>query len=98
MTLAVLTIRGWHREKIPPIGLHGFVWLLTFVFGTWIEIHQALDGLRQFELRDILANNVGAVSGLVLWHMAMVRWGRRTRQYPGLFRPKLDSPPPSRRS
>ena len=30
---SLLIVRGWQRNKMPPLGLHGFVWLLCFVFG-----------------------------------------------------------------
>ena len=90
--LALLIVRGWHREKIPPIDLHGFVWLLAFLFGFTVEMFQGLSTYRSFELYDLLANAIGALGGLVLWHLMMMRWGKRTRLYPGLFRPNLKKP------
>lgn len=85
--LSLLVIRGWHREKMPPIGLHGFVWLLAFVFGIMIEMQQGLSPHRSFQIGDIAANGMGALLGQTLWQLLMWRWGRRTRLYPGLFRP-----------
>lgn len=96
--LSLLIIRGWHREKMPPIGLHGFVWLLCFVFGIMIEIQQGLGSHRSFQAGDIAANALGALLGQTLWQLLMWRWGRRTRRYPGLFRPRSGTPPPQGRS
>lgn len=87
MILAMLIIRGWHREKMPPIGLHALVLTLCFVFGAMIEVHQSLLSYRSFEVGDILADLLGSLTGLIIWHLMMVRWGKRTRLYPGLFRP-----------
>jgi VanZ family protein len=97
--LALLIIRGWHREKMPPIGLHGFVWLLCFVFGIMIEMQQGLSPHRSFQIGDIAANGVGALAGQALWQVLMWRWGRRTPLYPGLFRPRPEAhPSPEKRS
>ncbi len=91
--LSLLVIRGWHREKMPPLGLHGFVWLICIVFGIMIEIQQMTTGYRSFELGDILADAVGAFAGLAIWQALMVKWGKRTKLYPGLLRPDFkDSP------
>jgi len=84
--LSLLVLRGWQREKMPPIGLHGFVFLICVVFGSMIEVHQIMTGYRSFELADILADAIGALMGQSLWHLLMVKWGKRTRLYPGLFR------------
>ena len=91
--LALLILRGWQREKMPPLGLHGFVFALCMVFGIMIEIHQGLIPYRSFEGFDIVADAVGAAGGLVVWHLAMVRWGKRTRLYPGLMRPEFKNSP-----
>lgn len=95
--LSLLVIRGWHREKMPPIDLHAFVWLLCMVFGIMIEIQQGLTPYRSFEGLDILADGAGALMGQALWQTMMWRWGRRTRLYPGLFRGAAASRPVSRR-
>jgi VanZ family protein len=95
--LSLLIVRGWHREKMPPIGLHGFVWLLCTVFGIMVEIQQGLTPARSFEGWDMAANSVGALLGQVMWHLMMLRWGRRTRLYPGLFRPDFKDHPSQRR-
>lgn len=96
--LALLIIRGWHREKMPPLELHGFVWLLCIVFGMMIEMQQGLSPHRSFEAWDIVANSVGALAGLFAWQLLMWRWGRRTRLYPGLLRPEFKNHPSQRRS
>jgi VanZ family protein len=96
--LAVLILRGWHREKMPPLGLHGFVWLLCMVFGIMVEIQQGLIPARSFELWDMVANGVGALLGQVIWHLMMLRWGRRTRLYPGLLRPNFKDHPSQRKT
>jgi VanZ family protein len=95
--LAMLVIRGWHREKMPPLDLHGFVWLLCGVFGMMIEMQQGLSPHRSFEAWDIAANGFGALLGLILWQILMWRWGRRTRLYPGLLRPEFKQPSAERR-
>lgn len=95
--LAILIIRGWHREKMPPLDLHGFVWLLCIVFGMMIEMQQGLSSHRSFEAWDIAANGLGALAGLFIWQLLMWRWGRRTRRYPGLLRPDLKRHPSQRR-
>lgn len=84
--LALLLVRGWQREKMPPIDLHVFVWGLCFVFGLMIEMTQAMLSYRSFEALDLVANAAGAVGGLAVWHLLMVRFGKRTRLYPGLLR------------
>lgn len=86
-TLSLLVIRGWQREKMPPIDLHLFVWLLCTFYGIVIEVQQLLGGVRSFEVADILADAIGALLGQSVWHLLMLRWGKRTRLYPGLFRP-----------
>lgn len=85
--LALLIVRGWQREKMPPLGLHGFVFLLSLAFGLTIEIHQGVVPYRSFEWLDLVADGAGALMGLSLWHLLMMRWGKRTRLYPGLLRP-----------
>lgn len=96
--LALLIIRGWHREKMPPLELHGFVWLLCIVFGMMIEMQQGLSPHRSFEVWDIFANSAGALAGLLVWQLLMWRWGRRTRLYPGLLRPDFKHHPSQRSS
>lgn len=93
--LSLLILRGWQREKMPPIGLHGFTLLLCAVFGMMLEIHQGLTG-RNFDLLDEVANVMGALAGQAAWHLLMLKWGRRTRLYPGLFRPAQPPPAPRR--
>lgn len=85
--LAMLILRGWQREKMPPLGLHGFVWLLCLVYGAMIEVMQELTGYRSFDLLDIASNAAGALLGQIAWHAMMMKWGKRTRLYPGLMRP-----------
>lgn len=85
---SLLILRGWQREKMPPFGLHAFVWTLSVAFGTMIEILQGLTSYRTFEFEDIVADAVGALAGQAIWHLLMVKWGKRTKLYPGLFRPK----------
>ncbi len=96
--LALLVIRGWHREKMPPLDLHGFVWLLCLVFGMMIEMQQGLSPHRSFEVWDMAANGFGALLGLLLWQFLMMRWGRRTRLYPGLLRPDFNQRSTRRRN
>lgn len=102
--LSLLLVRGWQREKMPPLELHALVWTMCLVFGFMIEVHQSLLPYRSFELLDLAADGAGALAGQVAWHLAMLRWGRRTRLYPGLLRPDFkDSPanpanrPPNRK-
>ena len=94
--LALLIVRGWQREKMAPLGLHGFVWLLSTVFGIMIEIQQGVVPHRSFEGADILADTVGAALGLAIWHLMMLRYGKRTRLYPGLLRPDFKNHPSQR--
>ncbi|MBI3737302.1 VanZ family protein, partial [Candidatus Sumerlaeota bacterium] len=73
--------------------LHALVWLMCVVFGVMIEINQAMTDYRSFEVMDIFVNAIGAGTGLVSWHLAMIRWGKRSKLYPGLLRPGFkDSP------
>lgn len=96
--LSLLILRGWQREKMPPIGLHGFVFALCVVFGVMIEIHQSFTPYRTFEVYDILANASGALLGQIVWHLLMLRYGKRTRLYPGLFRPDFKDHPSQRQN
>lgn len=91
--LALLVLRGWQRDKMPPLGLHGFVLLLCMTFGAMIEVIQGVIPYRQFDPADIFANGVGALCGQVVWHLMMMAWGRRTRLYPGLLRPDFKNSP-----
>ncbi|GEM_PF-633653 len=95
--LALLTIRGWHREKMPPFGLHLTVGALCLVYGLMIETLQWVSPHRTFQPRDLAADAAGALLGLVLWHLLMLRWGKRTRLYPGLLRPDFKDHPTERR-
>ena len=95
--LGLLILRGWHREKMPPLDLHAFVFALCVVFGFTVELHQGLTAYRSFEAGDLVADAAGALLGLVAWHVMMLRWGRRTRLYPGLLRPELKSHPSQRK-
>lgn len=95
--LSLLVLRGWQREKAPPWDLHLLVFGLCLVFGVMIEIHQALTPYRAFELADIAADATGIVLGQAAWHAMMIRWGKRTRLYPGLLRPDFKNHPSNRK-
>lgn len=95
--LSLLILRGWQREKMPPLDLHLIVFGLCVVFGGMIEIHQSLTPYRSFELMDLAADALGALVGQVSWHLLMLRWGKRTRLYPGLLRPDFKDHPSNRK-
>ncbi len=90
---SMLILRGWQREKMPPLGLHLLVWTMCFVFGAMIEVNQGFTTYRSFEVADMIANGIGALIGQTLWHAMMIRWGKRTKLYPGLFRPDFKTSP-----
>lgn len=95
--LSLLILRGWQREKMPPLDLHALVFALCVVFGGMIEVQQSLTPYRSFELMDLAADALGALTGQVVWHLLMRRWGKRTRLYPGLFRPEFKDHPSERK-
>ena len=94
---ALSIIRGWQREKMPPLDLHVMVFALALVYGAMIEVFQALTPYRTFEMLDIAADGIGAILGQVTWHLVMMRWGKRTKLYPGLLRPDFEDSPANRR-
>lgn len=91
--LSLLIVRGAQRDKLPPLDLHLVVFGMCIVFGLMIEVTQMMTPYRAFELADVLADGVGAALGLFAWHRLMMRFGRRTRLYPGLLRPDFKDHP-----
>jgi VanZ family protein len=97
LVLSLLLVRGWQREKMPPLELHAIVWLLCVVYSFMLEVLQGMSGDRSFDLTDLAANAIGAFFGLALWHAVMLKYGKRTRLYPGLLRPDFKDHPSNRK-
>ena len=58
-----------------------------------IEIFQGFTPTRGFEWMDVAADGVGAIIGIGFWHLLMLKFGKRTKLYPGFFRPDFKNSP-----
>jgi hypothetical protein len=85
--LGALFLRAWVRETAPGPRAAMQVWMLTFLWGAYLELWQALTPLRTMDWRDGVVNGVGAALGVVLWVAIAACWRRWAP-------PALAAPPP----
>ena len=67
LVFGALLLRGWVREgPIRPGGVALIVTIAT-VWGLYLEMFQTLTPMRTFDWRDVVANGLGAIVGVVAW-------------------------------
>jgi VanZ family protein len=89
VVLGGLFLRAWTREERPGWRAALQVWALSFLWGAYLEIVQALTPLRRADWRDALVNGIGAALGMLAWIVFAACWRRWAR--PPLAPPPVDS-------